>query len=91
MIGVMVSQSYDAKQGYSQEQIELFEVIALYLATAIERVKKRELLESQVKQRTQALTLSNQALNDEITNKKSFRTTANVVPNIGTGEPVDQY
>ncbi|MCG7543830.1 diguanylate cyclase [Pseudoalteromonas sp. MM17-2] len=70
VIGVMVSQSYDAKQGYSQEQIELFEVIALYLATAIERVKKRELLESQVKQRTQALTLSNQALNDEISQRK---------------------
>lgn len=46
VIGVMVSQSYDAKQGYSQEQIELFEVIALYLATAIERVKNANYLKA---------------------------------------------
>ncbi len=70
VIGVMVSQSYEQNEGYSQEQIELFEVIALYLATAIERVKKRELLESQVKQRTLALTQSNKALNEEIAQRK---------------------
>ncbi|MFY8273882.1 diguanylate cyclase domain-containing protein [Pseudoalteromonas sp. SSDWG2] len=70
VIGVMVSQSYDKDEGYSQEQIELFEMIALYLATAIERVKKRELLESQVKQRTLALTQSNAALNEEIAQRK---------------------
>ncbi|WP_234399049.1 bifunctional diguanylate cyclase/phosphodiesterase [Pseudoalteromonas sp. T1lg75] len=70
VIGVMVSQSYEQELGYSQEQIELFEVIALYLATAIERVKKRELLERQVEQRTLALTQSNHALNEEIAQRK---------------------
>ncbi|MEM0516170.1 diguanylate cyclase [Pseudoalteromonas sp. YIC-827] len=70
VIGVMVSQSYEQELGYSQEQIELFEVIALYLAAAIERVKKRELLERQVEQRTLALTQSNHALNEEITQRK---------------------
>ena len=66
IIGVMVAQSYDKAQNYTEQQIELLEVMSLYLATAIERVKKRELLESEVKIRTRALTQSNQALNDEI-------------------------
>jgi len=44
--------------------------MSLYLATAIERVKKRELLESEVKIRTRALTQSNDALNLEIEQRK---------------------
>lgn len=71
IIGVLVAQSYDIKQGYSAQQIELLEVMSLYLATAIERVKKRELLESEVKIRTRALTQSNEALNLEIEQRKS--------------------
>ncbi|QMW14876.1 diguanylate cyclase [Pseudoalteromonas sp. MT33b] len=70
IIGVMVAQSYDKAQSYSEQQIELLEVMSLYLATAIERVKKRELLESEVKIRTRALTQSNQALNEEILHRK---------------------
>ncbi|MCF6436588.1 diguanylate cyclase [Pseudoalteromonas sp. MMG022] len=70
IIGVMVSQSYQAKQSYSEQQIELLEVMSLYLATAIERVKKRELLESEVKIRTRALMQSNEALNKEIEHRK---------------------
>ena len=70
IIGVMVAQSYDKAQNYTEQQIELLEVMSLYLATAIERVKKRELLESEVKIRTRALTQSNQALNDEILQRK---------------------
>ncbi|KZN31960.1 diguanylate cyclase [Pseudoalteromonas luteoviolacea S2607] len=70
IIGVMVSQSYQAEQAYSEHQIELLEVMSLYLATAIERVKKRELLESEVKIRTRALMQSNDALNKEIEQRK---------------------
>ncbi|GEK08476.1 bifunctional diguanylate cyclase/phosphodiesterase [Pseudoalteromonas peptidolytica] len=70
IIGVMVSQSYEAEQSYSEHQVELLEVMSLYLATAIERVKKRELLESEVKIRTRALMQSNEALNKEIDNRK---------------------
>ncbi|NOU51121.1 diguanylate cyclase [Pseudoalteromonas sp. JBTF-M23] len=70
IIGVMVSQSYQVQQGYSEQQIELLEVMSLYLATAIERVKKRELLESEVKIRTRALMQSNEALNKEIEHRK---------------------
>ncbi|CCQ12664.1 diguanylate cyclase/phosphodiesterase (GGDEF & EAL domains) with PAS/PAC sensor(s) [Pseudoalteromonas luteoviolacea B = ATCC 29581] len=70
IIGVMVSQSYHESQGYSEQQVELLEVMSLYLATAIERVKKRELLESEVKSRTRALVQSNDALNKEIENRK---------------------
>ncbi|MGO2366379.1 MAG: GAF domain-containing protein, partial [Pseudoalteromonas sp.] len=71
IIGVLVAQSYDLEQSYSDQQIELLEVMSLYLATAIERVKKRELLESEVKIRTRALTQSNEALNLEIDQRKS--------------------
>jgi diguanylate cyclase (GGDEF)-like protein len=70
IIGVLAAQSYDTKQGYSAQQIQLLEVMSLYLATAIERVKKRELLEAEVKIRTQALTQSNAALNLEIEQRK---------------------
>ncbi len=70
IIGVMVAQSYEKELGYSDQQIELLEMMSLYLATAIERVKKRELLESEVKIRTRALTQSNQALNEEIQQRK---------------------
>ncbi len=70
IIGVMVSQSYEAEQSYSDHQVELLEVMSLYLVTAIERVKKRELLESEVKIRTRALMQSNEALNKEIENRK---------------------
>jgi diguanylate cyclase (GGDEF)-like protein len=70
IIGVLAAQSYDTEQGYSDQQIQLLEVMSLYLATAIERVKKRELLESEVKIRTRALTQSNDALNLEIEQRK---------------------
>ena len=70
IIGVMVSQSYQESQSYSEHQVELLEVMSLYLATAIERVKKRELLESEVKIRTRALMQSNEALNKEIESRK---------------------
>ncbi|MCQ8879231.1 diguanylate cyclase [Pseudoalteromonas shioyasakiensis] len=70
IIGVLVAQSYDERQSYSDQQIELLEVMSLYLATAIERVKKRELLESEVKIRTRALTQSNEALNVEVKQHK---------------------
>ncbi len=70
IIGVLVAQSYDERHSYSDQQIELLEVMSLYLATAIERVKKRELLESEVKIRTRALTQSNEALNVEVEQHK---------------------
>ncbi|MBH0039967.1 sensor domain-containing diguanylate cyclase [Pseudoalteromonas sp. SWN166] len=70
IIGVLAAQSYDTKQSYSSQQIQLLEFMSLYLATAIERVKKRELLESEVKIRTRALTQSNDALNLEIEQRK---------------------
>ncbi|MEJ2911309.1 diguanylate cyclase [Pseudoalteromonas sp. C12FD-1] len=70
IIGVLAAQSYDKHQDYSSQQVHLLEVMSLYLATAIERVKKRELLESEVKIRTRALTQSNDALNLEIEQRK---------------------
>ena len=70
IIGVMVTQSYDVSLAYNEHQVDLLEFISLYLGTAIERVKKRELLESEVKMRTRAVMQSNEALNKEIENRK---------------------
>ena len=70
IIGVMVTQSYEAALSYNEQQVELLEFISLYLGTAIERVKKRELLESEVKIRTRAVMQSNEALNKEIESRK---------------------
>jgi diguanylate cyclase (GGDEF)-like protein len=70
IIGVMVTQSYDVLLAYNEHQVDLLEFISLYLGTAIERVKKRELLESEVKTRTRAVMQSNEALNKEIENRK---------------------
>jgi len=70
IVGVMVTQSYYSEQTYSELQIELVETISLYLSTAIERVKQRESLESEVKFRTSELTDTNNALQVEIEYRK---------------------
>ncbi|WP_042146644.1 MULTISPECIES: diguanylate cyclase domain-containing protein [unclassified Pseudoalteromonas] len=70
ILGVMVTQSYYPEQSYSDAQIELVEIISLYLSTAIERVKQRESLESEVKFRTSELTNTNNALQIEIEHRK---------------------
>jgi len=70
IVGVMVTQSYYPEQSYSDAQIELVEIISLYLSTAIERVKQREYLESEVKYRTSALTDTNNALQSEVEHRK---------------------
>ncbi|PAJ74808.1 diguanylate cyclase [Pseudoalteromonas sp. NBT06-2] len=70
ILGVMVTQSYYPEQSYSNSQIELVEIISLYLSTAIERVKQRESLKSEVKYRTSELTNTNNALQIEIEHRK---------------------
>jgi len=70
IVGVMVTQSYYAEKVYSEAQIELVEIISLYLSTAIERVKQREYLESEVKYRTSELTNTNNTLQIEIEHRK---------------------
>ncbi len=66
IIGVIVSQSYDKDAPFTEGHIELMEFISMYLATAIERVRKREMLESEVKVRTQALSTANDQLQKEV-------------------------
>ncbi|SFC54550.1 sensor domain-containing diguanylate cyclase [Pseudoalteromonas denitrificans] len=70
IVGVMVTQSYYAEQSYTDTQVELVEIISLYLSTAIERVKQRESLEQEVKTRTSELTKANKALKIEIEQRK---------------------
>lgn len=55
VIGVMVTQSYSQEAAFTSQHIALFETISTYLSTAIDRVKKRELLEQAVADRTHQL------------------------------------
>ncbi len=69
IIGVMVTQSYQSELIYSKAQVDLLEMISLYLATAIQRVKKRELLELEIKFRTNELKYSNERLEHRVAEK----------------------
>ena len=55
VIGVMATQSYDKHHPFNQSQIDLFETIAFYFSTAVERVKKRQFMAQQVLEQTEQL------------------------------------
>lgn len=71
VIGVMVTQSYNKNEPFSEEQITLFETVAFYFSTAVERVKKRQYLAQQVAERTEQLRLEVKR-NQETIRKKSI-------------------
>ncbi|WP_286270668.1 EAL domain-containing protein [Thalassotalea hakodatensis] len=66
IIGVIALQSYDNKLYFDDRDCQLLEFIAEHLVTAIDRVKSRELLEQNIRQRTQKLTDTNRKLQQEI-------------------------
>lgn len=55
VIGVMATQSYNVNQPFDDSQIALFETVAFYFSTAVERVKKRQYMAQQVAERTEQL------------------------------------
>lgn len=69
-IGVMAVQFYQSGVVLTEQAIALFEHLGLHLLTAVNRIKRRELLESDVKQRTEQLSLSNKVLKKEIIQRK---------------------
>lgn len=66
VIGVMVLQCYDDSLHYDERDLSLFGQIAEYTVVAIDRVQRREYLESTVEQRTAALQRINDSLLFEI-------------------------
>lgn len=70
VIGVIALQSYDEKLNFSARDCQILEGIAEHLATAIDRVRSRELLESSIHQRTLVLTQTNQQLQREIAERQ---------------------
>jgi len=70
VIGVIALQSYDEKHYFSNKDCEILEFIAEHLVTAIDRVRSRELLESNILQRTEKLTQTNQQLQREIAERQ---------------------
>ncbi|MGB1199800.1 MAG: sensor domain-containing phosphodiesterase [Thalassotalea sp.] len=70
IIGVIALQSYDSKLYFDDRDCQLLEFIAEHIVTAIDRVKSRELLEQNIRQRTQKLTETNQRLQLEISERQ---------------------
>ncbi|MDE3271493.1 bifunctional diguanylate cyclase/phosphodiesterase [Pseudoalteromonas sp. G4] len=71
VIGVMATQSYDINQPFDESQIALFETVAFYFSTAVERVKKRQYMAQQVEERTEQLRLE-VARNQETIRKQNI-------------------
>ncbi|MCO4799194.1 MAG: EAL domain-containing protein [Colwelliaceae bacterium] len=69
-IGVIALQSYDKKLYFDDRDCQLLEFIAEHLVTAIDRVRSRELLEKNIRQRTQKLTATNVKLQQEIAERQ---------------------
>jgi len=70
VIGVIALQSYDEKLYFDNRDCQLLEFIAEHLVTAIDRVRSRELLEQNIRQRTQKLTDTNKKLQQEISERQ---------------------
>jgi len=70
VIGVIALQSYDDKLYFDDRDCQLLEFIAEHLVTAIDRVRSRELLEKNIRQRTQKLTETNKKLQLEIAERQ---------------------
>ena len=68
-IGVIAVQAYD-DTFYSDDDRTLLEFISRHLVTAIDRLKQRELLEQNVRKRTQELSLLNKNLQTEINQRQ---------------------
>ena len=68
-IGVVVVQTYDNTL-YSESDLSLLEFVSLHLVTAIDRVKQRDMLEQDIFDRTRELSLVNQDLQLQISQRK---------------------
>jgi len=66
VFGVVVVQSYDPSQRYSERDRTLLTYVAQHIATALERKLAHEELERRVGQRTDELRVANEALRAEI-------------------------
>ena len=71
VIGVIALQSYDEKLYFDDRDCQLLEFIAEHLVTAIDRVRSRELLEQNIRQRTLKLTETNKKLQQEISERQN--------------------
>jgi len=69
-IGVIALQSYDEKLYFDARDCQLLAFIAEHLVTAIDRVRSRELLEKNIRHRTQKLTETNKKLQQEIAERQ---------------------
>ncbi|GHE95646.1 bifunctional diguanylate cyclase/phosphodiesterase [Thalassotalea profundi] len=70
VIGVIALQSYDSKLYFDDRDCQLLEFIGEHIVTAIDRVTSRELLEQNIRQRTQKLTETNHRLQLEIAERQ---------------------
>ncbi|MFC3095404.1 EAL domain-containing protein [Alteromonas sediminis] len=65
-IGAMVVQTYDPKVVYTPEDLEVFSFVSQHIVTTVDRVKRSELTERTIRERTRQLREINDDLQEEI-------------------------
>jgi len=95
VIGVISLQSYDEKLYFDDRDCQLLQFIAEHLVTAIDRVRSRELLECNIRQRTQKLTETNKKLQQEIAERqravKIHKALLSIAEITATSLDIDQF
>lgn len=66
VIGVMVVQTYDSNVHYTPEDLEVFSFVSQHIVTTVDRVKRSELTERTIRERTRQLREINDDLQEEI-------------------------
>jgi diguanylate cyclase (GGDEF)-like protein len=95
VIGVISLQSYDEKLYFDDRDCQLLQFISEHLVTAIDRVRSRELLECNIRQRTKKLTETNKKLQLEIAERQKVVKVHKVLLSIAeitaTSQDIEQF
>ncbi|MFT4941078.1 MAG: diguanylate cyclase (GGDEF)-like protein [Paraglaciecola sp.] len=74
VIGAIVVQSYDDAIRYTEEDLEVLLFVSQHIVNCLDRVKSRELTEKTIRQRTKQLRLTNEELQEEISERQKIET-----------------
>jgi diguanylate cyclase (GGDEF)-like protein len=74
VIGAIVVQSYDDAIRYTEEDLEVLLFVSQHIVNCLDRVKSRELTEKTIRQRTKQLRVTNEELQEEISERQKVET-----------------
>ncbi len=72
VIGAIVVQSYDDAIRYTVEDLEVLLFVSQHIVNCLDRVKSRELTEKTIRQRTKQLRITNEELQEEISERQKI-------------------